>query len=239
MKQSMYNTYVVNRGFDYIPTHYIVWENGDWVKVNELETIVGATLNKDANQNGIHIEVVWDFNQNEPNQSQYDTVNQLIKWIKEKYPDIEIKKHGDFQAKNCPWKNFDMSKVEWDNKEKIEFSLSRYYTVEKNQERYYWWRTYEEDFAINCQWDCNVTADWHQLNDWERWKVVACPKEYDLWTKFYIDWIWEVVCHDRGWKIIKQWEMVRLDLWMWVWQTGLDRIYNNSIRWWTYMWYVL
>lgn len=37
--------------------------SGDWVKVNELDTIVGATLNPEANVNGIHIEIVGDFNQ--------------------------------------------------------------------------------------------------------------------------------------------------------------------------------
>ena len=162
---------------------------------------------------------------------------------------MEIKWHGDFQNKNCPWSNFDWSKIKWTvtsqfanqkkQWEKITFKLSRYYTVVPNQKRYYNWRSYAEDFAINCAGDCNITADWHQLNDWERWKVVACPKEYALWTKFYVEWIWEVVCHDRGWKIIKQWESIRLDLWMWVWDSWLDRIYNNSIRWWEYVWYII
>ena len=41
----------------------VVGCSGDWVKVNELDTIVGATLNPEANVNGIHIEIVGDFNQ--------------------------------------------------------------------------------------------------------------------------------------------------------------------------------
>ena len=239
MKMSMFYTYVSNRNFTYIPTHYIVWCNWDWVKVNELDTIVWATLNADANQNGIHIEIVWDFNINEPNDSQYATVNQLIQWILEKYPDMEVKGHQDFQNKNCPWKNFDWSRITTVKREEITFKLSRYYSVMPNQSEYYLWRTYEEDFAINCSWDPLHTADWHELKDEERWKVVACPKEYPLWTRFFVEWIWVVICHDRWWKIIKQWESVRLDLWMWVWMSWLNRIYNNSIRWWEYKWYVL
>ena len=51
MKLSMYRTYVQNKWFTYIPTHYIVGCNGDFVKVNDMETIVWATLNEEANEN--------------------------------------------------------------------------------------------------------------------------------------------------------------------------------------------
>ncbi|MBO7713847.1 MAG: N-acetylmuramoyl-L-alanine amidase [Methanobrevibacter sp.] len=91
MKMSMFYTYVQNRGFTYIPTHYIIGCNGDFVKVNEMDTIVGATLNEEANVNGIHIEIVGDFNQAEPNESQYKMLNQLIERILEKHPDMQIK----------------------------------------------------------------------------------------------------------------------------------------------------
>ena len=241
---SMFYTRVQNKGFELIPTHYIVGCTWDRVKVNELEHVVWATLNADANLNWIHIEIVWDFNQWVPNDAQYDTVNQLIQWIKEKHPDIEIKGHKDFQAKNCPWKNFDWSRIgenqsKQEDHEWITFSLSRYYTVEPNQKRYYMNRSYEEDFWINCAWDCHYTADWHHLVSEDAWKTVACPSEYELWTKFYIEWVWEVICHDRWWKIVMQWEKVRLDLWMWLWDTWLDNIYNNLVRWWEYRWYII
>lgn len=248
MKMSMFYTYVQNKWFTYIPTHYIVGCNGDFVKVNELDTIVGATLNEEANVNGIHIEIVWDFNKWVPNDSQYTMVNQLITRILEKYPDAEIKWHGDFQNKNCPWVNFDWNRIKWKitskyytpkEKKEITFSLSRYYTVVPNQKRYYNGRTYEEDFKVNCAWDCNVTADGHVLQNSDVWKVVACPKEYKLWTKFYLEWIGVVACHDRGWAIQKQWEVIRLDLWMWLWDIWLDNIYNNKYRWGEYKGYLI
>ena len=62
MRMSMFYTWVKNRGFEYIPTHYIVGCSGDFVKVNDMERVVGATLNSDANRNGVHIEIVGDFN---------------------------------------------------------------------------------------------------------------------------------------------------------------------------------
>lgn len=242
MKMSMFYTYVQNKWFTYIPTHYIIWCNWDFVKVNELSTIVWATLNEEANVNGIHIEIVWDFNQNEPNQAQYDMLNQLIQWILEKYPDMEIKWHGDFQAKNCPWKNFDWNKIQWEvvskyykpkDVEKITFSLSRYYTVVEGQKRYYNWRSYQEDFNMNCAWNCNITANWHVLTDDDMYKSVACPKEYPLWTKIYLEWIGEVVCNDRWWAI--NWN--RLDMRCWIWDKALDN-WNNCPTW-IRVWYII
>lgn len=67
-----------------------------------MERVVGATLNSDANWNGVHIEIVGDFNKGVPSDAQYEMVNQLIQWILEKHPGMEIKGHKDFQPKNCP-----------------------------------------------------------------------------------------------------------------------------------------
>ena len=79
----------------------------------------------------------------------------------------------------------------------IEFSLSRYYSVLPDQKRYYTGRSYEEDFKINCQGNCLVTANGHQLTDADKYKSVACPKEYPLGTKIWLEGIGTVVCNDR------------------------------------------
>lgn len=237
MKLSMQRTYVDNRWFSLIPTHYIVWCSWEFVKVNELDDIVWATLNTDANQNGIHIEIVGDFNSWVPTQQQYDMVNQLIQWILEKYPDMEVKWHGDFQAKNCPGINFDWSKITTKKIEKIRFSLSRYYTVLPNQTRYYNWRTYEEDFKVNCAGDCTITSDAHKLTNEDRAKSVACPPEYPLGTQIYLDWVGVVTCHDRGSAIKMQWDKVRLDMFCWLWDYALDNRWTCPT--WERRWYVL
>ena len=247
MKMSMFYTYVQNRWFEYIPTHYIIWCNWDFVKVNELDTIVWATLNEEANINGIHIEIVWDFNKWQPNEEQYKMLNQLIEWILEKYPDMEIKWHGDFQNKNCPWVNFDWNRIygkinskyySWENKkEEITFSLSRYYSVLPNQKRYYNWRSYEDDFKMNCAGDCTITADWHRLTNDDAGKSVACPKEYELGTKIWLEGIGEVVCNDRGSAIkTKNWE-VRLDMRCWVGDDALDNW--SKCPTWKRKWYIV
>ena len=223
MKMSMFYTWVQNKGFEYIPTHYIVGCSWDFVKVNDMERVVGATLNSDANWNGVHIEIVGDFNKWEPNDAQYEMVNQLIQWILEKHPWMEIKWHKDFQAKNCPWVNFDWSRIKtYKEPEYIEFSLSRYYSVVPDQKRYYNGRSYGEDFKINCAGDCLVTANGHQLTNNDKYRSVACPKEYPLGTKIWLEWIGEVVCNDRGSAIrTNNWE-VRLDMRCWIWDDALD-----------------
>lgn len=112
MKLSMQRTWVQNRSWTHIPTHYIVWCSWDIVQVNSIDKIVWATLNNDANANWIHIEVVWDFNSEMvPSKAQYTAVNQIIKRIDEKKQNLAIVKHWDFQRKNCPWKNFDIWKL--------------------------------------------------------------------------------------------------------------------------------
>ena len=234
MKMSMFYHWVQNRWFEFIPTHYIVWCNGDYVKVNDMDLVVGATLNQDANLNGIHIEIVGDFNIDKPNDKQYDMVNQLIQWILEKHPWMEIKGHKDFQPKNCPWVNFDWSRIQTgivekkvevkkvEKKDNNVFKLSRYYSVQPNQKRYYNGRSYDADFKINCKGDCLVTANGHQLTNDDKYKSVACPKEYPLGTKIYLEWIWEVVCNDR-WGAIN-WN--RIDMRCWIWDDALDTRQN-------------
>ena len=231
MKMSMFYTWVQNKGFEYIPTHYIVGCSGDFVKVNDMERVVGATLNPEANWNWVHIEIVGDFNIDKPNDAQYEMVNQLIQWILEKHPDMEIKGHWDFQPKNCPWINFDWSRI--NKKPMIEFSLSRYYSVLPDQKRYYNGRSYEEDFKINCAGDCLVTANWHQLTNDDKYKSVACPKEYELGTKIWIEWIGVVVCNDR-WGAIN-WN--RIDMRCWIWDNALDTRKNcpTGVR----KWYIV
>ncbi len=230
MELSMRRTWIENRWSSHVPAHYIVWSDGWFKKVNDLDKVVWATQNADANLNGIHIEIVWDFNKTEPTEEQYSMVWQLIEWIKEKYPDMEVKFHRDFQPHSCPWRNFDIDKVVKKKQNKLEvkewwylgqFSLSRYYSVMEWQSRYYNGKTYEEDFKMNCHWDCLRTANWTQLTDELMYKTVACPPEIWLWTELYVEWVGIVKCNDR-WSAIKN---KRLDMWCGI---GDDALNNWS-----------
>jgi hypothetical protein len=143
----------------------------------------------------------------------------------------------------------------------IEFNLSRYYSPAPNQSKYFssipWYfsqeyldnfkryeQWYEMDVCMNCWcqlepiedkklYDCTVPADWKKLKQEEAMKVVACPQEYPLWTRFYIEWLWEVVCRDRGWAIKDN----RIDVWMWYW---MDAINNwEKVIPWEQIWFII
>jgi 3D (Asp-Asp-Asp) domain-containing protein len=231
MKLSMERAWINNRWKKYIPTHIIVWCSWDIAYINSFDKVVWATQNYDANINWIHIEVVWNFNLTKPSEKQYESLRKIISNIESEYKDIEIKAHRDFQQHSCPWKTFDFSKIKW--KEIIKFSLSRYYSVMTGQTRYYNWKTYEQDFKMNCWWNCLSTANSTKLTDDMMYKTVACPPEYPLWTKIYLNWIWIVTCNDRGWAI----QGNRIDMRCWIWDKALDNW--NKCPTWIRTWYVI
>ena len=104
-----------------------------------------------------------------------------------------------------------------------EYSISRYYSVIPGQRRYYLSRTYEEDLAMNCGSTCLETANGYHLTHADEFKIVACPPSFKLWTQLYVEWLGTITCQDRGGSI--KWK--RLDLWVGIWDRGLDNIWNH------------
>lgn len=244
------------RYWENVPTHFIVDKYWTFIKATPLEEPAGWFSTKNGwlslddaiklNRQSIHIEVVgtWTDTENPAKMSkeQEKTLRELVQKLQADYPSATLTAHSliDKNKWSC-WQavlrtllSEPAKELEW-----INISLSRYYSVQPNQSEYYWGRTYEEDFAINCQGDCLTTADWHQLKSSEAWLVVACPKEFALWTKFYVEWLWTVTCHDRWWAIVKQWDSIRLDVRSWIWIDWLHNIQWNKIRTWKTRWYVI
>lgn len=236
---------MIRRYGEPVPTHYII--DKDWTVLNPVPITQpagwfstknwGLTLDEaiTLNWQSIHIEVVWTWTDTENPASlpkaQLDAMKNLVNELKSKYQNAEVTAHSliDKNKWTC-WqallKTYNSESNYNSNKSSdskwITFSLSRYYSVMPNQKRYYNNRSYEEDFKMNCSWDPLVTANWHQLTDADKYKSVACPKEYPLWTKFYLEWIWEVTCNDRGSAIkTKNWE-VRVDMRCWIADDALD-----------------
>ena len=242
-----------------IPAHYIVGADGSFEKILENEWVnVGATQKEYYNDRAIQIEIIWDFNQWVPSDKQYEMVRQLKAWLFQKYWPLEILRHWPtIDAKNCPGVNFNMDRIT-DTYVPVGmyvFNISKYYSPMKWQEEYFsstegyyskeyqdryvnYSSWYERDVCMNCwckEWgakilyDCETPADWRVLHPGEAMKAVACPKEFMLWTKFFIDWIWEVVCRDRWWTITtdKGTKVVRLDLRMGYGETWFSSIKKN------------
>lgn len=260
---------MVKRYWEPVPTNYIVdasWTVLNPVPITEpawwFSTKNGWLTLDDAitlNRQSVHIEVVWTRTDTEsPAQlpdAQLTALRNLIAELQSKYPQSIVTAHSlvDRNKGSCwqailrtlnepepePTQTKSKSTTTTSNSKWINISLSRYYSVMPNQEAYYGWRTYEEDFNINCQWDCLTTADWHQLQSSEAGLIVACPKQYPLGTKFYVEWLWTVTCHDRWWAIIKQWDTIRLDVWSWIGDEWRLNIQQNKIRTWKTKWYVI
>ena len=256
---------MVKRYWEPVPTNYIV--DASWTVLNPVPITepVGWFSTKNwwltlddaikLNWQSIHIEVVgtWTDTENPAQlpKAQEDALRNLVAELQAKYPASTVTAHSliDRNKWSC-WQALVRTLAEEPKAEQttqpaatkskwINISLSRYYSVMPNQESYYGWRTYEEDFKINCQWDCLTTADWHQLQSSEAGLVVACPKEYKLWTKFYVEWLWTVTCHDRWGAIVSQWQSIRLDVWSWIWDEGRINIQTNKIRTWKTRGYVI
>lgn len=180
-----------------------------WDIVKSAEHIGDTTLSGKTTVYHLHYEVWLDAENVSPGITlwyDYSTNTEFSKLI------LEDQRHWDWkkQDSQLPQKEY-----LWN------YSLSRYYTVVTDQKRYYLNRTFEEDFKVNCQWNCFITADWHNLTDDQWWKVVACPPNIKLGSRLLIEWLGEVTCHDRGWAI--KWN--RLDIWMGVGDEWVNRLY--------------
>ncbi len=181
----------------HIPTHYIVWCSWDSLQVNSLQKVVWATLNEEANMNWIHIEIVWDFNLWKPYEAQYTTVKNIVKELTDKYPWIELKKHWDFQAKNCPWVNFDMNMI-WilkpiphANWAKRPLPAIKWNTIQERAKSFistYWYsyssfvnKSIKEEVLI-----CIAFAEWFWKNSWSTGNIMNCWNN-DRWDRVSFD----------------------------------------------------
>jgi len=99
------------------------------------------------------------------------------------------------------------------------YGISRYYSPVEGQDMYYY-KTYAQDYKINCQGDCMVTADGYHLDKAKPFTVAACPPNMEFGTVLEIEGIGKVTCHDRGGAIKGK----RIDLHAGVGMPGLENI---------------
>lgn len=234
--------------------HIVIDYSWNYEVVYDLTKNAWSTMNNWINNYAIQIELIWNFNEHRPSLAQYRELQNQISYIEEAHWKQEIIWHRDANPTACPWKYFDFSILEKDLSWYIEFNLSRYYSPVEWQEKYFssieWYFSqpylnqfkrysvwYEMDVCMNCWcqldenlpkqlYDCTVPADWKKLKNEDAMKVIACPSEYKLWTKFYIEWLWEVVCRDRWWAITDN----RIDVWAGFWQQAIDS-WDKIIPW--------
>lgn len=109
------------------------------------------------------------------------------------------------------------------------YYTTRYYAPMPWQDVYYS-GSYDNDYRKNCGGDCLITANGYKLKAWDEYKVFACPKDIPLWTRLFIEGIWEGRCLDRGGYIRNK----RLDIWVGIWEDGIENLRskraNDTLR---------
>lgn len=198
MNRSMYNTWIVNKGWSVIPAHYIIDQRGNVVKphytneswvviTNEWSTNVYSIwkdkYNTDQqviewNAYWIHIEIVWHFGKHKPTDAQYKRLNILLDQIEARRikegieQPFQIKGHTAFASKTCPGKLFDFSKIHsTDTKSVADLGLRRItqYTPCTGS---------DINDSESTGWSCDVTASGLPLKNEYAGKMWACPPEY-------------------------------------------------------------
>jgi len=256
---SMKRHWVENRWMKYIPAHYSIDKWWDFSKASDFDSKVGAdidriiwaTLNSEANLYWIHIEVSWEFEKYKPSDEQYEMINKLIGWIQEEVPSATIIKwHKDFQNKPCPWKYFDWSRIKWSKEymKENEVVLDEW-KINLNP-KWYGKREYLGEGRITayytslepCKWDKkdNCQDRYYDGRSFEEERKINGDFVNAEWWDYkeehkYTHW----ACDNKyfGKKIYVEWWGVvycsdkwsgvngnRIDIWYGIWQEALNRI---------------
>lgn len=210
----------------------MIWADGTVVQTRCLDEV--WYHNSKNNSSSIGIALLWNLNKEKPTKEQYEALNVLLWVLTQVFTGAEVKPHWWWKA-TCPWKYFDKNMVMQflpmlvkNNKNPLlgTYNITRYYSPITWQTHYYKNKTYEQDVTMNC-WASNIgndwcmyPANWVKLTEKDSLKVVACPWQFPLGTRFEIESYGRVKCIDRGSAI--QWR--RLDLWAWYWDAWLFRI---------------
>ena len=100
------------------------------------------------------------------------------------------------------------------------FIVTAYYSPLPWQESYLAW-DYDSEIKLNGWWI--KWASWKWVFSW----MLAWPKNYDFWTKIYLEWLWIWEISDRWWAIVnagnRWYEYDRIDVWMWSGDEWLKR----------------
>ncbi len=216
----------------HIAYHFLIGKDGTVKQNRPLIARTGHTRNQEVNLASIAIVLAGDFDKEDPTPAQLSALREKVAELDSIYRFEQIIPHREASSTACPGERLLAAlKDVWREPKRATvgegeiWNISRYYTPVPGQTRYYR-KTYEEDFAVNCQGDCFKTADGFDLHDAKPMTVAACPPEFKLGTRLHIEGIGEVTCHDRGGAIKGK----RLDIWAGYGDAALDRIRDPSNR---------
>lgn len=122
--------------------HYVISWTWARAKTRWLHEVWYHASNIYINRESVWICMTWNFDINNPSQSQIDTVNYLIYELEKKFGKLQIRFHNEFSSKSCPWSNTLRSMF----KHKFEQDISISKELKKNfsEARSLLWTVWEE-----------------------------------------------------------------------------------------------
>jgi hypothetical protein len=220
----------------HIAYHFLIGKDGTVLQARSVKDRSGHTScglgftkcvgEQNVNDNSLSISLAGDFTLEQPTKKQLASLKDLINRLDATYNFKRIIGHRDASPTACPGNNLMNALEEMHvlRNPKDIFQVSRYYTPVRGQERYYR-DSYEADFKVNCQGDCLAPADPNKrYSAADASKVAACPPQYPFGTRFDVEGIGIVTCHDHGGAI----QGNRLDIWTGIGMEGLKTILTTS-----------
>ncbi len=94
----------LNNGWTGIGYHFVVRKDGSVYRGRPIDTVGAHTAN--YNSVGVGICFEGNFETETMSEAQKIAGMELISYLKKLYPNAKVKKHMDFNATDCPGKNF-------------------------------------------------------------------------------------------------------------------------------------
>lgn len=109
----IHRIHVNNNGWAGIGYHFYVRKNGSVYQGRPIDTVGAHTEGYNSNSIGICFE--GNFQKETMQDVQKSVGNELICYLRNLYPDAEVKKHSEFNATACPGKNFPFDDIKGEN----------------------------------------------------------------------------------------------------------------------------
>lgn len=99
----------LSQGWTGIGYHFYVRKDGTVYRGRPVETVGAHTMGFNNNSVGICFE--GNFEQETMPNAQLRAGRELVAYVKSKYPNADVKGHGEYMATSCPGKNFPMDEI--------------------------------------------------------------------------------------------------------------------------------
>lgn len=107
---STIHSWHLGQGWSGIGYHFVIKQNGEIERGRPIDTI-GAHAGTAGNVDSIGICLTGNFNMEDPTNKQLNSLILLIRYLREKYGNLDVMGHKDVMATACPGSNFPWEKL--------------------------------------------------------------------------------------------------------------------------------